>query len=62
MKSVTKECEICGFPIRVKYWKIKIDEKILDVCPSCKEVYKDKAIIISTGGLDETGRSSKRIV
>ena len=36
-----KNCQICGCPLKVDYWKIRaaVDDRILKVCNSCKNLY-----------------------
>ncbi len=43
-----KECQICGCSMYVQYWKVKIDNKIMDICPGCKKVYRKQLEIITS--------------
>jgi len=36
------ECQICGYPLWVQYYIIKVDSRRLKVCSGCKEVYTSK--------------------
>jgi ribosome-binding protein aMBF1 (putative translation factor) len=41
-RSDWKECQICGYPLKVEYHVITVDSRELEVCKSCKQIYKEK--------------------